>query len=88
MADETVNNGSSGLFDDLKKEMNNFLDKGFEILESEQSKVNKALFDALSPEQRDAFCQSLSEQNVKSKRIEKITGKSQSTVNRHLNGKR
>lgn len=87
MNDNTVNNDSSGLFDELKKEMNEFMDKGFDLLESEQSKVNKAFFDALEPEQRDRYCQSLQNQKVKTKRIERLTGKSQSTVNRHLNGK-
>ncbi|MBS1190096.1 MAG: hypothetical protein H6R10_1888 [Rhodocyclaceae bacterium] len=76
-----------GLFDELRKEMTTFLDRGFSLLETEQAKVNRAFFDALTMEQRDRFCQSLAEQGVKSVRIERITGKSQPTVNRHLNGK-
>jgi|GEM_PF-1486914 len=78
---------SPGLFDELKKEMNTFLDRGFTLLETEQSKINKAIFDALTMEQRDAFCKSLDRQGVKPARMQKITGKSQPTVNRHLNGK-
>lgn len=72
-----------GLFSEFRKLINS----GIDALETEQSKVNKAFFDALSMGQRDAFCQSLDSQGVKSRRIEKITGKSQPTVNRHLNGK-
>lgn len=87
MANSTSGTGGSGLFDELKKEMNEFLDKGLTILESEQAKINKAIFETLSQEQRDTFCQSLKEQGVKPKRMEKITGKSQATVSRHLNGK-
>ncbi|MFP3549143.1 hypothetical protein SB861_00345 [Paraburkholderia sp. SIMBA_049] len=78
---------SVGLFDEFKKEMGAVLDKGFAILETEQSKVNKAVFEALSMQQRDVYCQSLRDQGVKASRIEKITGKSHPTVNRHLNGK-
>ena len=86
MSNTTTGKGN-GLFDELKSEMNSFLEKGFEIIESEQSKVTKAFFDALEPAQRDVFCKSLSKQKVTSARLQKITGKSQSTVNRHLNGK-
>ena len=81
---DTVNQPiPSGLFNEVRAVLNTALD----ALESEQSKVNKALFEALTPEQRDTFCQTLASQNVKPKRIETITGKSQPTVNRHLNGK-
>lgn len=74
---------STGLFQDIRDVLNKTID----ALETEQSKINKAFFDALSQEQRDKFCKSLAEQNVKTKRIEKITGKSQPTINRHLNSK-
>lgn len=86
MSNTTTGKGD-GLFDELKSEMNSFLEKGLGIIESEQSKITKALFDTLEPAQRDIFCKSLSKQNVKPARLQKITGKSQSTVNRHLNGK-
>ena len=76
-----------GLFDEIKHEMAAFIDKGFAALETEQSKINKAFFEALSMEQRDKFCQSLAVQGVKANRMERITGKSQPTVNRHVNGK-
>lgn len=76
-----------GLFDEIKQEMASFIDKGFSVLETEQSKVNKAIFSALSMSQRDTFCQSLAEQGIKPARMERITGKSQPTVNRHVNGK-
>jgi hypothetical protein len=72
---------NNGLFGGVRMALNSFIDK----MELEQSKINKAFFDSLSKEQRDLFCQSLKEQGVKPSRIEKITGKSQSTVNRHLN---
>lgn len=87
MGIQTAGTASGGLFDEIKQEMASFIDKGFAVLETEQSKVNKALFDALTMEQRDTFCQSLQQQGVKPARMEKITGKSQPTVNRHLNGK-
>jgi hypothetical protein len=70
-------------YGEIKEALNSLLDK----LESEQSKVNKAFFEALTMEQRDKFCQSLENQDVKAARIVKLTGKSQPTVNRHLNGK-
>jgi len=76
-----------GLFDEIKQEMASFIDKGFAVLETEQSKINRAFFAALSMEQRDTFCQTLESSGVKPARLEKITGKSQPTVNRHLNGK-
>lgn len=78
---------TGGLFDEVRQEMASFIDKGFAVLETEQSKVNRALFDAMTMQQRDTFCQSLADQGVKPNRMEKITGKSQPTVNRHLNGK-
>ena len=85
---KTQTQGStSGLFDEFKKEMGSILDKGVAILETEQSKVNKATFEALTMSQRDKYCQSLQSQGVKPSRIEKITGKSQPTINRHLNNK-
>jgi hypothetical protein len=73
----------TGLFQEVRAVLNSALD----ALESEQSKVNKALFEALTPQQRDTFCKTLADQNVKPKRIQTITGKSQPTINRHLNGK-
>ena len=81
---ETVNaSPANGLFQEVRAALNTALD----ALESEQAKINKAFFETLSASQRDVFCQNLAAQNVKSKRIEKITGKSQPTVNRHLNSK-
>jgi hypothetical protein len=85
MATKVENAG--GLFDEFKDEMNSFISRGFALIESEQSKVNKALFEALNMAQRDVFCGSLEKQGVKPARIVKITGKSQPTVNRHLNKK-
>jgi len=82
MAEETTIT-TPGLFQDMRDAVNTVIDK----FESEQSRVNKAFFDCLSQDQRDTFCKSLANQDVKSKRIEKITGKSQPTINRHLNGK-
>ena len=73
----------TGLFQEVRAVLNTALD----ALESEQSKVNKAFFEALTPPQRDTFCKTLAAQNVKPKRMETITGKSQPTVNRHVNGK-
>lgn len=87
MSTESPNSPAGGLFDEIKQEMASFIDKGFAVLETEQSKVNKAFFDALTMQQRDTFCQSLANQGVKPTRMERITGKSQPTVNRHLNGK-
>ena len=87
MGTEVTGSGAGGLFDEIKQEMASFIDKGFAVLETEQSKVNKAFFDALTMQQRDAFCQSSASQGVKPSRMERITGKSQPTVNRHLNGK-
>lgn len=76
-----------GLFDRVKNEMMGALDKGFEMLESEQSKVNKALFNSLSSEQKGTFCRSLNDQGVPTKRIERITDRSTSSVKRYLNDK-
>ena len=83
MSNALETNNETSLFGELKNTLNTFIDK----LESEQSKINKAMFEALTQEQRNTYCQSLKEQGVKSTRIVKITGKSQSTVNRHLNNK-
>ncbi len=83
----TTDVNESGVFSSIKDEMISALDRGFSALESEQSKINKAVFDALSMEQRDSYCKSLESNGVKAKRIEKITGKSQPTINRHLNNK-
>jgi len=68
-------------------EVRALINKGFDLLESEQSKINKAIFDAMPMEQRDKYCKSLGEQGVKAQRIAKLTGKSQPTINRHMNGK-
>ncbi|HDR0880056.1 TPA: hypothetical protein QB122_002107 [Pasteurella multocida] len=83
MEEAIKSNQGNGLFSELKNALNTVIDN----LESEQSKVNKAMFEALTQDQRNTFCQSLKNQNVKTSRIERITGKSQSTVNRHLNNK-
>lgn len=84
MADTTQGNG---LYDNFKKAMTETFEKGLDLLESEQTKVNRGFFEALTPAQRDTFCQTLDQQGLKPKRIEAITGKSSSTVNRHINGK-
>lgn len=76
-----------GLFDDFRREMGSFLDKGISLMESEQAKINKAFFAALTMEQRDVFCQTLRSEGVKPSKMPRITGKSQPTINRHLNGK-
>lgn len=82
MTTSTIPN-NSGIYEDARNMMNKFIDS----LESEQSKVNKAFFESLTMEQRDKFCQSLANQDIKTSKIEKITGRSQPTINRHLNGK-
>lgn len=84
---DTAKPETSGLFDEFRKQMGNMLDKGVAILETEQSKINRAFFEALTMPQRDTFCRHLRAQGVKPPRIQKITGKSQPTTNRHLNGK-
>lgn len=71
----------------LKDNIISVFDEGISAFESEQSKVNKAFFESLSMEQRDIFCQKLHDSGLKSSKIEKITGKSQPTINRHLNSK-
>ena len=84
--DTTAGSGSgsgTGLFDELREGVNTIIDK----MESEQSKVNKAFFEALDKEKRTTFLQTLEKQGVKQKRMVNITGKSQSVVNRTLNGK-
>ncbi len=86
MNNENMLSGA-GLLEEYKREMGAFLDKGFSLIEGEQAKINRALFAALSMEQRDVFCQHLRAEGVKSSRMERITGKSQPTINRHLNGK-
>ena len=80
---EQVFDNETGLFDELRVGVNSLIDK----MESEQSKINKAMFEALSKEQRTTYLQALKEQGVKQKRMEQITGKEQSTVSRTLNGK-
>ncbi len=87
MSDIATEAPAPGLFDELKREMNQFVERGFSILETEQSRINRAFFEALTMPQRDVFCQSLGSQGVKPKRVERIIGKSQPTVNRHMNGK-
>jgi len=76
---------------DIKDQMigsiNQAIEAGFTAMESNQSKMNKAVFEALSMAQRDVVCQSLDAQGVPAKQIQKLTGKSQPTVNRHINGK-
>jgi hypothetical protein len=59
-----------------RQEMTSFIDKGFAVLETEQSKINKAFFDALTMRQRDTFRQSLADQGVKPAQMERIAGKS------------
>ena len=81
--DETYDGSSSGLFDDLRTSVNSVIDK----MEGEQSKINKAMFEALDMDQRSKFLNSLKEQDVKPKRMCKITGRDQSTISRTLNRK-
>ncbi|AMS13149.1 hypothetical protein A3218_02025 [Pseudomonas chlororaphis] len=79
------------VIEDVKKQMLNSIgqaiDSGMKAIESSQSKFNKAIFESLTMQQRDTACQAMAEQGMSTKQIEKVTGKSQPTVNRHLNGK-
>lgn len=84
---ESTSAAPAGLFEEFRQELASVLNKGVSLLETEQSKINKAFFEALTMEQRDKFCQSLAQQGVKASRQEGITGKSQTTVNRHNNGR-
>ena len=52
----------------------------------EQTKINRALFAALTPEQRDKFVQACADQGMKTPQIQLHTAKSQPTINRHKNG--
>lgn len=63
------------------------IDSGLKAIESNQSKYNKAIFEAMSMEQRDTICRALNRNGMSAKQIERMTGKSQPTINRHLNGK-
>jgi len=83
MAKDNASALETGLFDELRYGVNSLIDK----MESEQSKINKAMFEALDMDQRSVFLKSLKEQGVKAKRMEKITGKEQSTISRTLNRK-
>jgi hypothetical protein len=83
----TTEINEKSVFETVKDDMVSAIEKGFSALESDQSKVNKAFFEALTMEQRDTFCQTLNDSGVKTARIQKLTGKSQPTINRHLNGK-
>ncbi|EGU38795.1 hypothetical protein H1X87_16430 [Vibrio parahaemolyticus] len=83
MAKDNASALETGLFDELRSGVNSLIDK----MESEQSKINKAMFEALDMNQRSVFLKSLKEQGVKAKRMEKITGKEQSTISRTLNRK-
>ena len=47
----------------------------------------KAAFESMSLEQRDVYCKTMVEGGATSKQLKAITGKSYSTINRHLNGK-
>ncbi|MBF1223565.1 MAG: hypothetical protein HXM21_10595, partial [Haemophilus influenzae] len=58
MSNALETNNETSLFGELKNTLNTFIDK----LESEQSKINKAMFEALTQEQRNTYCQSLKEQ--------------------------
>jgi hypothetical protein len=87
MSTENADLPAGGLFGQIQQELTSAINKGFAALESENSKIHKAFFDALTMPQRDVFCQSLQARNVKPSRLETITGKSAATVNRHLNGK-
>ena len=84
--DTTADDGpgsGSGLYDELREGMNSIIDK----LESEQSKINKAVFEALEKDKRTVYLKKLESQGVKPKRMEKITGRSQSVISRTLNDK-
>lgn len=52
----------------------------------EQTKINRAFFAALTQEQKDKFAQACVDQDMKPKQIQAHTGKSQPTINRHING--
>ena len=79
--DKTFDNEGTGLFDELRDGVNSIIDK----MESEQSKINKAMFEALTMDQRGIYLNALKDQGIKPKRMAKITGKEQSTVSRTLN---
>lgn len=83
MGTDNVSDVGGGLFDELREGVNTIIDK----MESEQSKVNKAMYEALTMEQRSVFLNTLEDQGVKRKRMENITGKEQSTINRTINRK-
>ncbi|MCU8508405.1 hypothetical protein M2G40_11410 [Vibrio vulnificus] len=83
MAKDNASTSETGLFDELRDGVNSFIDK----MESEQSKINKAMYEAMDMDQRSTFLKSLKGQGVSQKRMEKITGKEQSTISRTLNRK-
>ena len=87
MSTNNANPAAAGLFGQIQQDMTSAIQKGFAALESEQSKIYKATFDAFTMAQRDVFCQSLQARGIKPPRIAAITDKSSATVNRHLNGK-
>ena len=74
---------STGIFDELRQGLNTFIDR----MEGEQSKINKAFFEALSMDQRAVFLKNLEEKGISRERMEKITGKEQSTISRTINRK-
>lgn len=80
---EDVIKQQPGLYDELRKGVNKIIDK----MEGEQSKINKALYEALTMEQRSTFLNALEAQGIKRKRMENITGKEQSTISRTMNRK-
>lgn len=83
MAKDNASTSETGLFDELRDGVNSLIDK----MESEQSKINKAMYEAMDMDQRSTFLKSLKGQGVSQKRMEKITGKEQSTISRTLNRK-
>ena len=87
MSTESSSLQDGSMFSQIQQELTSAITKGFAALESENSKIHKAFFDALTMPQRDVFCQSLEARGLKAPRVEVITGKSTTTVNRHLNGK-
>lgn len=82
MSDENTL-GASGLFDEVRKGVNTFIDK----MESEQAKVNRAFISALDMNQRSRFYNNLEDQGVPRKRMAKMAGVDESTISRTINYK-
>lgn len=62
------------------------LNEAVNFLAHMQAAHMKSNFEAMSLEQRDVYCQNMKSAGFGNS-LEQITGKSYSTINRHLNGK-